>query len=368
MLPGEFLQPIRNVVRNLADYYQTTLVFCTATQPYGGDVRTKEGTFLDSLETDEIIPNPQELANLFRRVTIRFDVKEAKTWKGLSEELCCHEQVLCIVNRRDDCKALWEEMPEGTIHLSALMCAEHRSRVIADIKQRLAEGAPIRVISTQLVEAGVDMDFPVVYRARAGMDSIVQAAGRCNREGKLRDAEGNLLLGQVVVFEAPSAPPRGMLRMAAGITTQMLHEGVDDPLAVETFERYFKKLYHEQGARLDAKEIGRLSSPGKWMFRTIEERFRLIDGGYRNVIVRYGNSPALIAKLEKGERSRTLLRQAQRYTVNLPIYLHDQLLKKGSIHELQEGIYIQNEGGLYREETGFDSSFSGVYGADELMA
>lgn len=124
------------------------------------------------------------------------------TWKEISEELNSYEQVLCIVNTRRDCRDLHKLMPEGTVHLSALMCGEERSEVISDIKKKLSDSVPIKVISTQLVEAGVDIDFPVVYRAMSGMDSIAQAAGRCNREGKLC-YKGEM--GQVVVF-SPSKP------------------------------------------------------------------------------------------------------------------------------------------------------------------
>ena len=111
-------------------------------------------------------------------------MNEPRDWPSLAARTCQHEQVLCIVNTRPDCYALWKEMPKGTIHLSALMCGAHRSKIIADIKERLPRGETCRVISTQLVEAGVDMSFPVVYRALAGLDSINQAAGRCNREGE----------------------------------------------------------------------------------------------------------------------------------------------------------------------------------------
>src|SRR3990167_5821188 len=149
-------------------------------------------------ETVEIIENPLSLHKTFKRVEIYTpdDLMTPRTWETLASELGQHPSVLCIVNRRDDCRVLYELMPEGTFHLSALMCGAHRSKVIANIKQRLKDKLPTRVISTQLVEAGVDLDFPVVYRALSGLDSIAQAAGRCNREGLL---DG----GKVVVFVPP---------------------------------------------------------------------------------------------------------------------------------------------------------------------
>ena len=123
------------------------------------------------------------------------------SWNAVAAELTAEDCVLAIVNTRKAARELHRLMPKGTIHLSALMCGAHRAAVIQQIKDWLKarrEGQtsePLRVVSTQLVEAGVDLDFPVVWRALAGLDSIAQAAGRCNREGAL---EGR---GRVVVFE-----------------------------------------------------------------------------------------------------------------------------------------------------------------------
>ena len=162
-------------------------LLCTATQPalegtIGSDTKTFEG-ISENLITD-IIDNPQELAEQLKRVEINTDFAKEKMpdWESVRDELCEYEQVLCIVQTRKDCRTLHSLMPEGTIHLSALMCAEERSDVIAKIKDRLRNYQPVRVISTQLVECGVDIDFPVVFRALAGLDSVAQAAGRCNRD------------------------------------------------------------------------------------------------------------------------------------------------------------------------------------------
>ena len=172
----------------------------------------------------EIIDEPAELHNQLKRVEIRIakNLNDRTTWDELVPELTNYESVLCIVNRRDDCRTLWEKMPKGTFHLSALMCGAHRSATIRIIKENLRTGLPARVISTQLVEAGVDFDFPVVYRALAGLDSIAQAAGRCNREGLLSQK------GPVVVFTPPSPIPAGHLRQAAQIGQQLLSEECAD--------------------------------------------------------------------------------------------------------------------------------------------
>ena len=140
-------------------------------------------------------------------------------------------------------------MPEGTFHLSALMCGQHRSEVIDMIKFRLKQNQPVQVISTQLVEAGVDFDFPVVYRALAGLDSIAQVAGRCNREGRLRKP------GKVVVFVPPKNAPAGILRKAAETTRIILSARPSDPLDHSMFHHYLLSYIGKQ--ILDAKGIAR---------------------------------------------------------------------------------------------------------------
>jgi CRISPR-associated endonuclease/helicase Cas3 len=192
LLPPELLTPCVDVLNHLTRHYGVTVLLSTATQPA-----------LPGLDpAREIVPDKIRLYETLKRTEIRFpdSLQEPTDWETVAEELRRHEQALCVVNTRRDCYDLFRLMPEGTIHLSALMCGEHRSQVIAEIKRHLKEGAPCRVISTQLVEGGVDLDFPVVYRALAGLDSIAQAAGRCNREGRL-NAEGRL--GVVRVFVPP---------------------------------------------------------------------------------------------------------------------------------------------------------------------
>ncbi len=242
LLPPEFLRPILFVLDELRTHYGVTLLLSTATQPALGP-HTSSGFVFDGLEgIREIVPDPAALSRDLQRVEVRRSDKlgQALEWEELARCLAEHPSVLCIVNRRDDARRLWSLMPEGTFHLSALMCGAHRSRRIAEIKSRLAAGQPTRVISTQLVEAGVDLDFPVVYRAMAGLDSIAQAAGRCNREGLLAR-------GTVVVFTPPTQPPAGVLRHAAEVGERLLAQETADPLAPERFTAFFRELYWLQG-------------------------------------------------------------------------------------------------------------------------
>lgn len=189
LLPPEFLNPVLHVMKELQKNYGVTLLLSTATQPALGP---QPSFHFDGLpNTVEIMDNPLELHAQLKRVdiTIPQDLNQPQSWDDLASELKQYNSVLCIVNRRDDCRILWSKMPSGTFHLSALMCGAHRSAKIRIIKERLQHRIPTRVISTQLVESGVDVDFPVVYRAMAGLDSIAQATGRCNREGILDGGE-----------------------------------------------------------------------------------------------------------------------------------------------------------------------------------
>jgi CRISPR-associated endonuclease/helicase Cas3 len=196
LLSVPFLQPMMDVINLLTRYCGVSFVLCTATQPKLSGWRDSFGrSQLRGLEgIREIIDDvPALYTGLDRvRVTLPDEMNTPTDWDSLASELLQFDSVLIIVNSRADCRDLHSRLP-GAIHLSALMCGEHRSEVIADIHRRLKEGIPTRVVSTQLIEAGVDVDFPVVYRALAGLDSIAQAAGRCNREGRL-GGKGNVRL------------------------------------------------------------------------------------------------------------------------------------------------------------------------------
>jgi CRISPR-associated endonuclease/helicase Cas3 len=242
------------------------------------------------------------------------------------------------------------------------MCGEHRARKICEIRERLAEGTPTRVVSTQLVEAGVDLDFPIVYRALAGLDSIAQAAGRCNREGLMEK-------GEVYVFNPPTAIPPGHLRQAAEIGRRLLAES-EGILAPERFEKFFKEFYWVRGDRLDKEgvlDLLRNDPELRLSFREAAKKFRLIDDAlYAPVIVRYRNDD-LLNLLEHAKPERWLLRRLQRYVVNLPRRLHGQLVSSGAIREIHPGIFVQGHSALYHDELGFCADKSIVYEPDDLM-
>lgn len=350
LLPPEFLQPILNVMSILTQHFGVTFVLSTATQPALNSRSGFGWTFKGLDDVREIISDPDALYRDLERVTVNLprDLHQTQNWDEIAARVQQHESVLAIVSSRADARELHRRLPKGTVHLSALMCGEHRSRVIGDIKRRLKDGEAVRVVSTQLVEAGVDVDFPVVYRALAGLDSIAQAAGRCNREGKLE-------LGQMFVFVPPKPAPPGHLRRATETTVSLLFESRENPLRRELFQSYFEQLYWKAPS-LDKQGIEGLlkaNGQGEIQFRTAAQRFQLIDeSGYRSVIVRYGDSPVLIGRLQKEGPERWLMRKLQRYVVSLPDYQFKKLLGNGDVREVYPDMFSQTADALYHPELG----------------
>ena len=374
LLPPNFLNPILGTIRELSRYYGVSFVLCTATQPDLSSRHSLDFSLKGLDDVREIVGDAAGVYELYdglRRVqlTLPNDLLTPVTWEALAAELETRPRVLCIVDRRDDARLLHSLLPSDTVHLSGLMCGQHRSEVIADIKQRLRNtNAPLRVISTQLVEAGVDLDFPVVYRALAGLDSIAQAAGRCNREGRCFN------LGQVVVFVPPTQPPAGHLRQACQAGRQVLQRRPADPLAPALFTEYFQILYWQKGTeQLDSQGIVPLLKNNQrfeFSFRTAAERFQLIPEIQAPVIVRYGNNESLLNQLAHSDQlERKLLRQLQRYVVNIPRRVHQRLLAEAAIAEHQSGVYVQ-VAPIYDPIVGLrvDNTQIGHYVPDDLIA
>ncbi|MBI2251618.1 MAG: CRISPR-associated helicase Cas3' [Armatimonadetes bacterium] len=341
LLPPELLVPCVKIINELSSNYGVTIILSTATQPALPELN----------QIREIIPPEFNLYNRLKRTEIYFpdDLNYPSTWAEIAEQLKKHEQVLCIVNTRKDCHELYSIMPEDTIHLSALMCGKHRSEKILEIKNRLKAGIPIRVISTQLVEAGVDIDFPVVYRAIGGLDSISQAAGRCNREGKAS-------CGKVIVFIPPKSAPPGILLKGENKTRELAVMPEFKPDNPDMFTRYFKTFYssindtgyvklHEQLIK-DVPNI---------QFRSYSANFKIIDDRARSsVIVRYKDSGRLIERLRYTGPNREIMRKLQRYTINLSDWMVKKMKCDGLIEEIYEGIFVQALPKLYNNKIGFD--------------
>ncbi|HPS58028.1 MAG TPA: CRISPR-associated endonuclease Cas3'' [Spirochaetota bacterium] len=361
MLPPEYLKPILSVLQGLVEYFGVTVVLCTATQPaLEGNIGSQGVQFQGLQNVAPIIEEPEKLADEFKRVEIIIptDLTIRTSWENIAEELIEYEQVICIVNKRNDCRDLHSLMPEGTIHLSALMCGEERSKIISGIKSDLRKGKSVRVISTQLVEAGVDIDFPVVYRALAGMDSIAQAAGRCNREGMLNN-EGKL--GKVVVFNPPKLAPVGLLRKGEDASKSLIRLRNKIELKPDIFHDYFRIFYASVNDFDRARFSDRLvkeSGDFKFQFRTFAQDFKLIDDQkQKGIIVCYkgerNDSRELIEKLIKSGPDYNLLRKLQRFTVNVPERIFKNLMEDGFISDTEtHGYAVQFRQELYRAGTG----------------
>jgi CRISPR-associated endonuclease/helicase Cas3 len=330
LLPPELLEPCVEVIKDLVNNYGVTVVLSTATQPALPN--------LDNFR--EIVADPDTLYERLKRTAIIMppDLSLCTDWPDIAGRVRQHDQALCVVNTRRDCYELHKGMPHGTVHLSALMCGEHRSEVIGQIKQRLKQGAPVRVISTQLVEAGVDMDFPVVYRALAGLDAIAQAAGRCNREGKL-NAQGRL--GEVHVFVPPKPAPRGLLLKGENTTRELFALADFDPVRPEAFTRYFELFYsrvNDTGGIF--KEMLQRDAPNlEFHFRTAANQFRLIDETQRPLFVQFGKSGQWLDDLRRCGPKRQVMRKLQRYVVNISKGNFEKAKLDGLVEQVWSGFW-----------------------------
>jgi len=312
-LPPGFLYPICEALNELVEDYGCTVVLSTATPPA---LRGRNNLPTGLKNVREIIDNPAELGKNLERVKYSWPRgSDPLAWPDLGGEIAKHKQILSIVHRRADARILAEEASkqvsdESVFHLSALMCPAHRREVIREVTRRLRENEPCRLVSTQLVEAGVDLDFPIVYRALGGLDSMVQAAGRCNREGKRN-------IGKVKIFRAPTPPPQGVLTAATEVTWNMLIErdntlDITDPTI---FEEYFRRLYFTRN--LDSKNIQR--ERAQFNFETVASLFRLIEDDFTSTVIIPYNDAAVSAlnDVRLNGISRDRMRKLQLFTVSI---------------------------------------------------
>ncbi len=333
-LPLKLLRPTVAAIDELARNYRSSVVLCTATQPA---LRVQD--FPGGLEcVRELAPNP---SNLFRELD-RVRVRHVGTLDDaeLATQLRDLEQVLCIVNNRRHARALFQALADqpGACHLTTLMCAKHRSQVLAEVRMRLKAGEPCRLVSTSLIEAGVDISLPTVYRAEAGLDSVAQAAGRCNRNGE-RPAERS----EVRVFAAANddwAPPPE-LRQFAQAAREILRQPRfrDDPLSPDAIRAYFRLLYWQKGdEQLDAAGLLKICADSRvdsLPLETLAAKYRLIDSIQMPVIVPFDDeAEALINSLRHADKIGGLARKLQPYLVQLPRNAFDALRNSGAIQPI----------------------------------
>jgi CRISPR-associated endonuclease/helicase Cas3 len=347
MLPAPLLKPSLEALRELSFAYRTTIVLCTATQPA---LSTTE-SFRDGLDrVREIIPNPLELYQVFKRV----DAHQLDTVSDdeLAESLKVYNQVLCIVNTRKHARLIYERLPKdgGCHHLSALMCPAHRAEVLKRIQVALVDGKTCRVVSTQLVEAGVDIDFPVVFRSAAGIDSIAQAAGRCNREGRLPGR------GEFFVFSPQDGLPPGYFRQTAEIGESVMRHH-EDPLSLGAVREYFQTLYWLKGERLDEYQIladlSEGAKSGDFPFRVIDQKYKIIKDDMEPIIIPWNKeAEAIIQGLRYSEYPAAFARKAQRFTVQIYPKVLGSLECAGSVERLHDQYCVLINMDLYRNDLG----------------
>ena len=334
MLPLNLLLPIMQAIKELAQNYRCSVVMCTATQPA---VQAENGFYRGFVNVREIAPKPTALFDKLRRTTVQHIGKQ--TDADLLAKLGEHPQMLVIVNNRRHARSLYDQAKhlEGTFHLTTLMCAKHRSQKLDEIRGRLKSGEPCRVIATSLIEAGVDVDFPLVMRAEAGLDSVAQAAGRCNREGK-RPSENSF----VWIFtpeEQWKAPPE--LAAQAAVMRLTADSFSDDLLSTQAVASYFAELYQLKGSELDNKKILKMhNDTGQSLdfpFQTIADKFRMIESHMQPLIIPFDvEAESLISSLHHADHTGGLLRKLQPYTVQIPEKALAALYKAGRIEPINE--------------------------------
>ena len=360
MLPVPLLKPCLEALRELSSSYDTTVVLCTATQP----ALSKSAQFREGLEgVREIMPDPATLYRTFKRIDMSFLSTLAND--QLSEKLLEHEQVLCICNTRRHSREVFELIrhEEGAFHLSALMCPAHRTKKLQEVRDALREKRPCRVISTQLIEAGVDIDFPVVFRSISGIDSIAQAAGRCNREGLLSEN------GKVYVFAPDAGLSPGYFRQTAETAQEVIRHHVD-PLALDAVDEYFRVLYWLKGDKLDEFQIlGSLSEgvrSGDYPFRKISQEFQIIRDGMESVIIPWNEeADRIVNELRYSDYPASAARKAQRFTIQIPPRVFFGLLSVGAVERLHEQFNVLINRDLYHDDLGLcpeDPTFHEIEG------
>lgn len=353
-LPLKFLRPVVAAIDELARNYRSSVMLCTATQPALNSPDFKGG--LEGVR--ELGPDPCATFRQLARVRVKHvgvldDVQ-------LTAALRARRQVLCIVNNRRHARAVYQSLADlpGSRHLTTLMCARHRSSVLADVRDMLDRGEPCRLVATSLIEAGVDVSFPQVFRAEAGLDSIAQAAGRCNRNGEWPvDASGVFVFSNASDNWAPP-PELGQFAQAA---REVLRNHSDDPLSPHAIEAYFRQLYWQKGdGELDAANLMGLVQSSRidsLPLETLAVKFRMIDSLQMPVIVPYDNEARdALRQLQHSEKIGKIARTLQPYLVAVPRRMFEVLCSVGAIQPVaaqwgEQFMWLVNPD-LYHEQDG----------------
>ena len=349
-LPLAFYKPIVHTLDTLHRLFNVSILFTTASQPVltGRIEGTNLNASFDALTSvHEIIPTEVRLHEKLRRVELVFK-NGTNTYDEIAKELATYQRVLCIVNTRKDAKELYDRLPKDGIclHLSRMMCPAHIAATIRSIKEVLKDDGekPVRVIATQLIEAGVDIDFPVVYRQEAGLDSILQAAGRCNREGKQKRC-----LTHIFSLGKEHALPTGLITQMNNARLGMGQQ--HDWFSPEAMTCYFHQL-HSRIDNFDKKQMQELLYKSECEFEEAAHQFHLIDDKTTPVFINWDNSIKLYEQLVSQGPSYALMKKLAQYSVNIRKRDFDKLKSIGAIEEPLENIYAITNPIFYKADTG----------------
>lgn len=356
MLPIPYLKPCVSAIAQLLEHYGCSAVLCTATQPALNQLFQE---YCPGFILRELCPDVSGMYEFFRRVT--FQKAGRLSDRELASRLSGERQVLCIVNNRRQAQNVFFMLDrDGSYHLSTTMYPLHRRSVIQDIRQRLQEGAPCRVVSTSLIEAGVDVDFPTVYRSFAGLDSMIQAGGRCNREGKRRREESSVFL-----FESDRKQPEIILQnISAAEHVMRKYHDISEPDAVA---EYFRFLYYGLKAEeaLDAQGIQSAIEKSLMPFATVAERFRIIEGPDFTVYIPLGEGAELCERLKKYGPDKSLMRKLGQYTVGVYPEHFRRLADSCAVERVTGDTAVLRDLSLYSENTGL--AFQGSEGMEFII-
>ncbi|MBP3717246.1 MAG: CRISPR-associated helicase Cas3' [Paludibacteraceae bacterium] len=354
-LPTDFLQPIVDSLDTYKRLFDVSVLFTTASQPVleGTHIGVNPRVKLEGLENiKEIIPSNANLHDRLRRVKLVFKDEYPSTYDDIVDEIAQYDRVLCVVNTRRDAKEIFERLPNDgiNIHLSRMMCPAHISKEIERIRTSLEDSTNkvVRVVSTQLIEAGVDIDFPVVFRQEAGLDSILQAAGRCNREGKQQ-------MGTTYVFSLSKehSLPKGFITQTNNARKNM---GKDyDWFSPKAMNDYFLQLYSRVHS-FDKQDMNYYLNNNieQLLMETAAEKFKLIDDTTVPVIVNKSDEGVcdLVQHLIKFGPSYSLMKKLSAFSVNISRRLLDDLKKEGIVDEILEGVYFVPNSSQYSDSIG----------------
>lgn len=343
MLPCDYLKPCMLAIEELVRHYHSSVVLCTATQPALDGLLSKDMTWT------ELCPNIEEQFETFRRVTMRNAGVLSDT--ALANLLSKEIQALCILNTRKKAQEIYKAIQgEGVYHLSTAMYPSHRKRVLEKIKGKKKDERCV-VIATSLIEAGVDVDFLHVYRQLAGLDSIIQAAGRCNREGGHPVEES-----MVYIFQLEKENEVSDQKLPISVSKAVMEKN-EDYSSLDAVQEYFQMLYHYRGTSLDKKNLISLFRNSRLPFETMSRQFKLIEDDTRTIfIAKEERAEELLQEIRSKGATRNRMREAEKYCVNVSEKCFWKMSAAGIIenvtNELRDDFFVLRDNKYYLETTG----------------